>query len=105
MITEIVLFKLPEGMTREQYAERARESAPTWGACPDLIRKNYLFDGERGYGGGAYLWRSVADARKWHGDAFRKRISEIFGSEPVSTFYDTPIVVDNIANEIIRDAA
>jgi hypothetical protein len=29
MITEIVLFKLPAGMTREEYYKRARESAPT----------------------------------------------------------------------------
>jgi hypothetical protein len=104
MITEIVLFKLPAGMTREQYAARARESAPAWGANPDLIRKNYLFDAERGYGGGAYTWRSVADAQKWHGEAFRQRIRETFGSEATFTYYDTPILVDNESHDI-REAA
>ena len=104
MITEIVLFKLPAGMTREQYAAKARESAPVWGANPDLIRKNYLFDAERGFGGGAYTWKSVADAQKWHGDAFKKRIKELYGNEPTFTYYDTPILVDNEARHI-REAA
>jgi hypothetical protein len=104
MITEIVLFKLPAGMTRELYAARARESAPAWGANPDLVRKNYLFDAERGYGGGAYTWRSIADAQKWHGEAFRQRIKDAFGSEPTFTYYDTPILVDNEAHSI-REAA
>lgn len=100
MITEIVLFKLPAGMTREQYTAKALESAPAWGANPDLIRKNYLFDAERGYGGGAYTWRSVADAQKWHGAAFKQRIKETFGAEAAFTYYDTPILVDNESHEI-----
>ncbi len=104
MITEIVLFKLPEGMTLEQYTARAKESAPAWGANPDLIRKNYIFDAERGYGGGAYTWRSIADAQKWHGEAFKRRIMEAFGTEPTFTYYATPVIVDNKAREI-RDAA
>ena len=104
MITEIVLFKLPAGMTREQYTTKARESAPVWGANPDLIRKNYLFDAERWYGGGAYTWKSVADAQKWHGDAFKKRVKELYGSDPTFTYYDTPILVDNEARHI-REAA
>jgi hypothetical protein len=88
MITEIVLFKLPAGMTREEYFRRARENAPTWAANPALVRKNYLYDAEGGYGGGAYLWPSIADAQQWHGAAF--------------TYYETPVVVDNRARDIIE---
>jgi hypothetical protein len=102
LITEIVLFKLPAGMTREDYHRRARESAPAWGANPTLVRKNYLYDAERGYGGGAYLWPSVAEAQKWHGDAFKQRIKELYGSEPTFTYYETPIVVDNVARRIVE---
>lgn len=102
MITEIVLFKLPAGMTREEYAQRARESASAWGANPQLIRKNYLYDAERGYGGGAYTWNSVAEAREWHGEAFRQRIKELYGSEPTFTYYETPVLVDNVAQKILE---
>jgi hypothetical protein len=101
MITEIVLFKLPAGMTLEQYTKAARESAPAWAANPALIRKNYLYDAERGYGGGAYTWPSIAEAQKWHGEAFKRRIKEVFGSEPTFTYYETPILVDNVAQAIL----
>jgi hypothetical protein len=102
MITEIVLFKLPSGMTREEYAKRARESAPAWGANPQLIRKNYLYDAERGYGGGVYTWNSVAEAQRWHGDAFKQRIKDLYGSEPTFTYYETPVLVDNVARSILE---
>lgn len=42
MITEIIVFDLPEGMTREEVVANYRRSAPDWRANPDLIRKNYL---------------------------------------------------------------
>lgn len=102
MITEIVLFKLPAGMTREEYAQRARESASAWGANPQLIRKNYLYDAERGYGGGAYTWNSIAEAREWHGEAFKQRIKALYGSEPTFTYYETPVLVDNVAQKILE---
>jgi hypothetical protein len=56
MITELVLFALPEGMTREQVTAFFQQNAPKWRANPDLIRKNYLYEPETRRGGGAYLW-------------------------------------------------
>ena len=44
MITEIIVFDLPEGMTREEVVVNYRRSAPNWRSNPDLIRKNYLYD-------------------------------------------------------------
>ena len=102
MITEIVTFKLPDGMTREEAAANFEKTAPGWRANPDLIRKNYLVDAKNGVGGGVYLWRERAHAEKWHGEEFRKKVKEIYGSEPKSQFFDTPIVVDNIAGEIVK---
>jgi hypothetical protein len=101
MITEIVLFKLPAGMTLEQYSKTARESAGAWAANPELVRKNYIFDAERGYGGGVYTWHSIAEAQKWHGETFKRRIKEVFGSEPTFTYYQTPIIVDNVAQQVL----
>ena len=51
MITEIVTFKLPEGMTREDLVANFEKTAHTWNANPDLIRKNYLIDIGNGVGG------------------------------------------------------
>ena len=51
MITEIVLFSLPEGMSREDALAKYRLSVPTWQANPDLIQKAYLFDAGSRRGG------------------------------------------------------
>lgn len=53
--------------------------------------------------GGVYLWRERVHAEKWHGAQFRKMARETYGSEPDSQFFETPIVVDNLAGEIARD--
>jgi hypothetical protein len=100
MITEIVTFKLPEGMTRDQLVANFRQTAPKWHENPDLIRKNYLYESANGLGGGVYLWKNMDDAKRWHNDAFRKKVLEVYGSEPTITYFETPIVVDNAAGKI-----
>ena len=40
MITEIVLFRLPDGMSRQDAIAKYRLSIPTWQANPDLIRRH-----------------------------------------------------------------
>ena len=47
MITEIVTFKLPDGMTHEDVVANFEKTAPNWKANPDLIRKNYLVDAKK----------------------------------------------------------
>lgn len=101
MITEIVTFKVPDGTTREQHFSNSEKTAPSWRENPDLIRKNYIFDAEKGIAGGVYLWKEKAHAEKWHGAEWREVIKELYGSEPESQFFETPIVVDNVAGEIV----
>ena len=50
MITEVVTFKLSAEMTREQLISNYRQTAPKWRENPDLVRKNYLYDGTNGLG-------------------------------------------------------
>ena len=102
MITEIVTFKLPKGMTRDEVVANFEKTAPSWRANPDLIRKNYLVDADQGVAGGVYLWKERAAAEKWHGEAFRAKVKEIYGSEPEFRYFETPIVVDNVAGAIVR---
>lgn len=103
MITEIVTFKLPQGMTRAQLVANFRQTAPKWHDNPDLIRKNYLYDPANGFGGGVYLWKNMDDAKRWHNDAFRQKVMEVYGSEPTITYFETPIVVDNVARKITEE--
>ena len=69
------------------------------------MRKNYLYDAEAGIAGGVYLWKEKAHALKWHGEEFRQRVKDLYGAVPASQFFETPIVVDNVAGELVRDKA
>lgn len=102
MITEIVTFRLPEGATREEVFRNFETTAPTWQQNPDLIRKHYLYDAENGVAGGVYLWKARAHAEKWHGTAFREKVRALYGADPESRFFETPIVVDNLAGGIVK---
>jgi hypothetical protein len=103
MITEFVTFALPKGMSREQLVENYKQTAPKWRQNPDLIRKNYLFDQSGRLGGGVYLWKTMAAAKRWHDEAWRKKVVELYGSEPNIRYFETPIVVDNLAEQTIED--
>ena len=63
MISEIVLFRLPEGMSRADAMAKYRARVPMWQANPDLIHKAFLFD-EACRGGGVYLWKNIQAAKK-----------------------------------------
>ena len=95
MITEIITFGIPDGMTRDEVLANYRRSAPTWRANPDLIRKNYLYDPEGRRAGGVYLWRSMEAARRARGPEWLDRVRRTYGSEPVAQYFETPIVADN----------
>ena len=105
MITELVMFDLPKGITREKVVADMRHSAPKWRENPDLIRKNYLYDPNNGQAGGVYLWKNKAAATRAHDEAWRKKIIELYGSEPVIRYFETPLVVDNALQDIIEEVA
>jgi hypothetical protein len=100
-----VTFALPKGMTREQLFENYRQTAPKWRDNPDLIRKNYLYDATDRLGGGVYLWKTIASAQRWHDEAWRKKVLALYGSEPTVRYFETPIVVDNLAQQTYEEAA
>lgn len=93
MITAIVRFKLPAGVTREKAQSLFEGSAPKYRDLKGLVRKYYLF-GE-GQGGGVYLWQSREAADAVYTPAWRAMIAERYGAAPEITYYDTPVIVDN----------
>jgi len=105
MITEIVLFDLPKGMTREAVERNFRDSIPRWRANPDMLRKNMIYDLKSAKAGGVYTWNSVAEAKRWHDEEFRRRIRALFGSEPTYQYFETPVVVDNAAGKVVDETS
>ena len=103
MITVIVNFKLPEGITRDEIISKFELTTHKWSENQDLIRKSYLFNLDTGIAGGVYLWTEKIHAESWLGAEFRKMVKDNYGEEPTFAFFETPIVVDNIAGDITKE--
>jgi len=105
MITAIVTFKLPPGLTREQWQEHNKQVSTRFQNVPGLLRKQFLYN-EKGIGGGVYPWetREAAEAcyykRPW-GETVRKASG---GNEPEIVWFETGVVVDN-ENHRIKTAS
>jgi len=102
MITEYVLFAVPENMSRDEVVAGMRAVAPKWRATPDLIRKTFVYDPDAHQTGAFYLWQNQAAAQRAHGEAWRRSVMETFGSVPVIRYFETPLVVDNVLQQTIE---
>ena len=94
MITAIVRFSLPHGLSPEAVARVYEHSAPQFREAPGLVRKYYLHGADH-TGGGVYLWQSREAAEAMYSDARRQRIAERFGAPPTIEYFDTPLIIDN----------
>ena len=103
MITVIVYIKLQDGITREEIIHKFEQTTLKWSENQDLIRKNYLIDLDSGIAGGVYLWKEKMHAEIWLGAEFRKMVKDNYGEEPTFRFFETSIVVDNIAGDITKE--
>src|SRR6188474_613659 len=104
MISEIVLFRLPDGMSRADAMTKYRARVSMWQANPDLVHKAFLFDETSRRGGGVYLWKNIEAAKQAHGPAFQDRINAVFGARPAFQYFDAPVVIDNASKQVIDDA-
>ena len=104
MMIEVITFALPEGMTREQVIQNYKDTTEKWRGVGDLIRKSYLYDAEARLGGGVYHWKSIEAADHWHGEAWRKFVKELYGSDPVVRRFEVPIVADNEQDKTVEFA-
>jgi hypothetical protein len=103
MVTAFVQFKLPSAMSRDQAKEVFMSTAPKYQAAPGLIRKYYLLSEDGGTAGGVYLWQSSEDAESLYTKEWKNFVKDKYGAEPTVVYFHSPIVVDNLTKEIIKD--
>ena len=103
MITTIIEFKLAEQMSREQAQKIFLSTAPKYQNVPGLVRKNYILSQDGKTVGGVYLWNSRAEAESMYNESWREFVRDKYGCEPSVTYFETPVVVDNLTNEILSD--
>jgi len=68
---------------------------------PGLLRKYFIVSADGATGGGVYLWTSGQRARDFSEATIRPMIKERFHVEPSITYFETPVIVDNIASQIL----
>lgn len=103
MVTTVVNFKLPAQVSRDKAKELYRGTAPKYREVAGLVRKYYLLTEDGGTGGGVYLWKCKADAEKLFTPEWKQFIKDRYGAEPVITYYESPVLVDNLTGEISSD--
>jgi len=103
MITTFTTFTLPKPITREEAKRIFLSTAPTYRGVPGLFRKVYVLSEDGRTAGGVYLWNSrwVADAM--YTASWRSFGGEKYGTEPTVTYFESPVVVDNVSEQILAD--
>ncbi|MBW4520502.1 MAG: YdhR family protein [Scytolyngbya sp. HA4215-MV1] len=101
MLTVLVQFQLPASVTREQAEKLFARIAGIYHEIPGLIRKYFLLAEDGKTAGGVYLWRTRQEAESFYNENFKLAIAEKFGSEPSITYFESPVVVDNLTGETI----
>jgi hypothetical protein len=67
------------------------------------VRKYYLLSKDGDTAGGVYLWESQQDAEKFYTQGWKEFILEKYGSNPIITYFNSPVIVDNLSEQIICD--
>ncbi|WP_262300085.1 monooxygenase [Microvirga sesbaniae] len=94
MITAIVRFPLPQGLSSDDVKAIYEHSVPQFRGAAGLIRKYYLHGADQ-TGGGVYLWESREAAEMMYSEAWRQQIANRFGAAPQIEYFETPVIIDN----------
>src|SRR5215813_7985142 len=103
MITAITNIRLPKPVTREEARRIFLKTAPTYRGVPGLYRKCYIVADDGSYVGGLYLWNSRAEAEAMYTESWKAFVRGTYGTEPTVTYFESPVVVDNVLGRILDD--
>ncbi|MCC8954527.1 monooxygenase [Bradyrhizobium sp. Pear77] len=103
MITAVTTFRLPKPVTRAEARSIFLSTAPLYRDVPGLFRKTYVLSEDGMTAGGIYFWNSRGEAEALYTDTWRARAREKYGADPTVTYFESPVVVDNVTKEISSD--
>jgi hypothetical protein len=104
MIATFVQFLLPSPVSLAEATRLFEANAPGYQNLPGLMRKYYVRAEDGSSVGGIYLWKSRPAAEAIYNDEWFAYAQKAFGVKPVITWFDTPVVVDNLAGTISKAA-
>ena len=97
MIIAMTSFKLPAPISVDEARSIFNSTAPKYRGVPGLRSKHYILSEDGGTAGGMYVWESKRDAEAMYTEAWRDFVRGKYGTEPVVTYFECPVVVDNAA--------
>jgi Putative mono-oxygenase ydhR len=101
MTTVIIQYPLPPGAPIDAVKSGFLEVAPFFQHLPGLLRKYFFLSEDGATGGGVYLWTSRETARNFSETTIRPMIKEKFHVEPSITYFEAPVIVDNVSSQIL----
>jgi hypothetical protein len=103
MIVVLTSFRLPKPITPDEARRIFLSTAPTYRGVQGLVRKHYVLSDDGATAGGVYFWKSRAEAEAMYTPSWRSFVKAKYGTDPQVTYYESPVVVDNEAQEIFAD--
>lgn len=103
MITVFTTFTLPKPITREEARSIFLITAPEYQGVQGLFQKTYVLYPDGVTIGGVYLWNSRREAEAMYTDSWRAFVREKYGVDPTVTYFESPVVVDNVAQKVLTD--
>lgn len=103
MLTVINTIVMQRALTRDEAKAVFASTAPKYLKMPGLIRKCYILSEDGRTAGGIYLWESRSAADACYTADWKAFVREKYGSDPVLTYLESPVVVDNLVDRIISD--
>ncbi len=103
MITVLVQFMPTHKPPRAEVTARFKASVPHYKDIPGLVRKYYTW-GDDGACGGFYEFESRTQAEAFFNDAWKDGMQARFGDHPRVTYFESPVVIDNVSGQVIFEA-
>ena len=103
MITVITEFIMPQPMTIEEARTIFSNTAPNYQKVQGLLRKTYIFSEDGKTLGGVYFWNSRQEAEAMYSEEWRAFVREKYNIDPKVTYFESPVIVDNVTQQIISE--
>jgi len=104
MIIAVTAFAMPKPITREEARNIFLSTAPKYRGVQGLVRKTYVLSEDGATLGGIYLWNSKPEAEAMFTDSWRSFVRQKYDTDPTVTYFESLVVVDNVAQQILTDA-
>jgi hypothetical protein len=97
MIAALVLFPTNGSITLDEATARFNGTAPAYRGRDGLHSKAYIYASDGEELGGFYVWESREAAEALYTDAWREKVTEVYGVAPVVRYFEAPVLIENAA--------